>query len=175
MKTHTAWFNFILVLALGAVAGACRAPAPKAKKYKEPVALRFHLEVNPDGTEKSQPQTIGRSAPFTVNVQKDAFVTEFEITEAEVVDDSMGGFAIRVQFNRRGTWLLEQYSTANKGRRVAIFTQFDDIVRWLAAPVLEKRITNGAFSFTPDATRAEADRIVRGLNEQGKEVKKDDR
>lgn len=34
---------------------------------------------------------------------------------------------------------------------------------WLAAVLVRDRISNGVFRFTPDATRAEGDRIVRGL------------
>jgi len=175
MKIQIRRFNFILLLTLGLVVSGCSSPGPKAKKVKEPTTLRFHLEVNRDGSDKSGPVTIGRSAPFGVNVQKEAFLTEFDITEARVVDDSMGGFSLRIQCNRRGTWLLEQYTTANKGRRAAIFCQFGTNAWWLAAPIMEKRIADGAFSFTPDASRVEADRIVRGLNQQGVDVKKDDR
>ncbi len=176
MKIIGAWFNFILVLALAAAVYGCGSvPGSKVKKWKDPTVLRFHLEMNPDGTDKVGPVAIGRSAPFVINVQKESFLTEFEITEAAVVDDSLGGFNLRVQFNRRGTWLLEQYTTANKGSRVAILCQYETNAWWLAAPIIEKRIANGAFSFTPDASRTEAERIVRGLNEQGKDVKEDDR
>ena len=83
----------------------------------------------------------------------------------------MGSFAIALQFDRRGTWLLEQYTVSGKGRRAAIFSQFSD-TRWLAAPILNRNITDGRFVFTPDATRAEAERIVRGLNNVAKVVKK---
>jgi hypothetical protein len=34
---------------------------------------------------------------------------------------------------------------------------------WLAAVLIRDRISNGLFRFTPDASRAEGDRIVRGL------------
>ena len=36
--------------------------------------------------------------------------------------------------------------------------------RWLAAPRISQRIKDGVLVFTPDATREEAERIVRGLN-----------
>jgi hypothetical protein len=83
----------------------------------------------------------------------------------------MGGFQVMIQFDRQGTWLLEQYSVAARGKRVAIFSQFGE-ARWLAAPVLARRIADGLFVFTPDATRAEAERIVRGLVTVAKKAQK---
>ena len=45
---------------------------------------------------------------------------------------------------------------------------------WLAAVLIRQRISSGVFRFTPDASRAEGNRIVRGLrNVIGKENKKD--
>jgi hypothetical protein len=45
---------------------------------------------------------------------------------------------------------------------------------WLAAVLIRQRISNGLFRFTPDASRAEGNRIVRGLrNVIGKEKKKE--
>ncbi len=45
---------------------------------------------------------------------------------------------------------------------------------WLAAVLIRQRISDGLFRFTPDASRAEGNRIVRGLrNVIGKEKKKE--
>jgi len=44
--------------------------------------------------------------------------------------------------------------------------------RWLAAPVISRRIPDGVLVFTPDASRAEADDIVLGLNNIAREVEK---
>ena len=137
-------------------------------KKKEVSTLHFHLEVTPDGTDTNAPVPIYRAAPIFVNVQKQPFLNEGSIVKASVVD-VMGGFAIFVQFDRQGTWLLEQYSVANRGRRIAIMSQFGE-VRWLAAPVMTKPITDGTLVFTPDATHEEADRIVRGLTNVTKEL-----
>ncbi len=174
MKCCTVQFNLILSLALIMVVAGCASPGPNGARVKDPTVLRFHLEVNPDGTGRNKPVSVNRSTPFMVNVNKEPFVTEYNVMDAAVVDDSLGGFFIHVQFNHQGTLLLEQYSTANKGKQIAIFTQFDDTARWLAAPVLKERIANGAFAFTPDASREEAERIVLGLNELGKQVRKDE-
>jgi preprotein translocase subunit SecD len=160
-------FNTYLLACVVAVATltACESLGGK----KEASTLRLHVEVTPDGTENNGPVPIGRTEPpVYVNVEKQPFLNEGTISKASVVDD-LGGFAISVQFDQKGSWLLEQYSTAHKGRRVAILSQFGK-VRWLAAPVMTNRITDGKLVFTPDATREEADRIVRGLNKVAKEM-----
>ena len=42
-------------------------------------------------------------------------------------------------------------------------SQFGEM-RWLAAPMITRQIQDGIFVFTPDASREEAERIVRGVN-----------
>jgi preprotein translocase subunit SecD len=166
MKIRQFRFNSYLPWVLGAVlAGACQTPehAKEKSEKKETSVLRLHLEVNPDGTDRSAMAQIGRPTSFLVNIEKQAFVTEFDMVRAEVVDDAFGGFGLKVQYNQHGTWLLESYTTANRGKRLAVFAEFGE-VRWLAAPRITKRITDGLFTFTPDATREEAQRIARGLN-----------
>src|SRR5258706_16126352 len=86
-------------------------------KKKEASTLRLHLEVTPDGTDSNSPVPINRAAPIYVNVQKEPFLNEGSIAKAALLD-VMGGFSIFIQFDRRGTWLLEQYSTANRRRPV---------------------------------------------------------
>jgi preprotein translocase subunit SecD len=166
MKFRQFRFNTYLPWVLGAVlAGACHTPDKGKEKSekKETSVLRLHLEVNADGTDRSALAQIGRQTSFLVNIDKHAFLTEFDMVRAEVVDDEFGGFGLKVQYNQHGTWLLEQYTTANRGKRFAIFAEFGE-VRWLAAPRVTKRISDGIFTFTPDATREEAQRIARGLN-----------
>lgn len=162
-------FNTYLLLALClSLTGGCQ--TAESKRKNELTTLRLHLEVNADGTQHNEPVPIYRAKPILVNVEKKPFVDEGNMAKAEVID-VLGGFAIQIQFDRQGTWLLEQYSTANKDRHIAIFSQFGE-TRWLAAPVISQRIANGLFTFTPDATREEAERIVLGLNNVAREVKK---
>jgi hypothetical protein len=162
-------FNPYLLLTLAVLATAALGCQTGAKR-KELATLRLHLEVNPDGTDRNAPAAIGRAAPFYVNAETQPFLDETSVTQAWVVE-GLGGFQLLVQFDRRGTWLLDQYSTVNKGKRVAIYSEFGQS-RWLAAPVLANRITDGTLVFTPDATREEAERIVRGLLQVAKQVQK---
>lgn len=143
------------------------------KKPKELSTFRMHIETNPDASGKSAPVTIGRTGPFAVNIEKTPFITEYHVETVSVLD-ALGGFQIMVQLNQQGTWLLEQYSTAAREKRAAIFSNWDE-PRWLAAPKLSRRISDGVIVFTPDATREEADRIVRGVNNLVKEIKKGNR
>lgn len=162
-------FNiYLLSLLLGCFL-ACKTTEER-KRSKEASTLRLHLEVNPDGTEHNSGVPIYRERPMMVNVNRAPVLNEGDVQEAAVVD-AMGGFVIRIQFNRHGSLVLESTTTAYRGRRIGIQSQFTE-TRWLAAPVITKRISNGVFVFTPDASREEAERIVRGLNNVANEIKK---
>lgn len=168
MKIRPSCFNTYLWLALlAALATGCR--SGRSEKKME-ASLRFHLESNLDGTERSQPIAVGRSAPFAMSAETRSFLTEFNIERASVVE-APGGFVISVQFDREGSWILEQYSGAHKGKRVAVAAEFGEL-RWIAAPIMRDRITNGLFVFTPDTSREEAERIVRGVNLVAQQVRK---
>ena len=163
-------FNSYLAMALVlGLASTVGCSSTKPHKLKE-ASLRLHLEVNQDGSDRNEPIPVGREQPFFVNVDKHAFLTEFNIERASVVQ-SMGGYSITVQFNKEGTWLLEQYTTANKGKRMAIAAEFGEM-RWIAAPVIHQRIANGLLVFTPDVSRDEADLLVSGLNKLAEDVRK---
>lgn len=140
----------------------------KTAEQKQESALRLYLEVTPNPTTTNVLAMIGRTRPFPVYVEKEPFLYENNVASAKV-SDVMGGFEIELQLDQKGTWLLEQYTTANKTRHIAVFSIFGE-GRWLAAPLITRRIADGKLSFTPDATREEAERIVRGLNRVAKLV-----
>jgi hypothetical protein len=145
----------------------------KNKEEKLPATLRLHMETNPLPGDRSEEVLVLRAAPMPITIEKAPFLNESQIAEAAVVD-TPEGFVLLVQFNRQGTWLLEQYSAANSHRRVAIRSQFristNVFDRWLAAPMVRGRISDGLISFTPDADRSEAEVIARGLNNVAKKV-----
>jgi preprotein translocase subunit SecD len=167
-------FNIYLLAAL-AVLGVSGCKSSGEKQSKKLLAtLRLHVEASRDSTQSGEPVPIYREKPVWVTIQKTPFLTEANVAEAKVVDVG-GDFALRIQFDRPGTRMLEQCSTANRGRRIAVFSQFGKQVqdfRWLAAPVNNRRITDGVFVFTPDANREEADEIAFGLNNVAKKVQK---
>lgn len=171
MMFHAKWFNIYLILVLATVlASGCQ--SPETKKKKELAALHLHMEANPDPLHHTEVASIIRENPFEVTVERTPFLTDANIAEAKVIN-AMGGFAISIQFNREGQWLLEQYTTANRGRKIAVFCQWGAELkehRWLAAPAVSKRISDGLFIFTPDASREEADEIALGLNNVAKKM-----
>jgi hypothetical protein len=168
-------FNLYLRLALAltlALASGCMSPEEQAKRH--PAKISIHLETRPDGTNLNEAVPIYRKEPVMVNVERIAFVNELNVADAKVID-VVGGFALRLQFDRQGTWLLEEKSTASASKRFAIFCKFGPnlrISRWLAAPVISGRISDGVLTFTPDATREEAEVIAQGLSNVGREVSK---
>lgn len=165
------YFLFVAALALLVGGAGCTAAQKEARRKKfEQSSIRLHLSANPDPQGTTTNAMVGQSAPFSVTIQKAAFLTEFNLDRADV-SDTVGGFVIGLQFNPEGTITLEQYTTAYRGRQIVIGAEFGPI-RWLAAPVIRQRITDGRLVFTPDATREEAERIVRGLNRVADLVKK---
>ena len=173
MKIRVMRFNIYLIGAFLIVLASGCATAESKRKH-QPGKLDVHLEVPRDNTNLSEPVPIYRAHPVMVNVQKEAFLSELNLAGAKVVD-AMGGFAIELQFDRQGTWILEEFSTQNHGKRFAIHCDFGDQLkesRWLAAPMITKGISDGVLVFTPDATREEADQLVLGLNNVAREVQK---
>ena len=142
------------------------------KKNKEVSALRVHIEINSDKTGTSQTVSVLRSDPVLINIANDPVLTEASIIAAKVID-AHGGFGIQIQFDESSGLVLEQYSAANPGKHFAIFGQWGEKVengRWLAAPLITHRISDGILSFTPDMSREEADRLVLGLNNVAKKI-----
>jgi hypothetical protein len=174
MKIPFSAFNIYLSLLLSPLLilqTGCKTTEQK-KKDKEASTLRFHIEMNRDGTPYNSTVPVYRANPIQVSASRDPFLDEGDIELASVVDvDKLGGFGIRVQFNPHGRMVLENVTTSNKGQRIVIFSTFGQ-VRWLAAPVITHRISDGVLVFTPDATREEAERIVLGVNNVIKAIKK---
>jgi preprotein translocase subunit SecD len=165
-------FNIYLWASLGTLclATGCKSQGEK----KHPLStLELHVEVGQDNGGDNEMVPILREHPVYVNVAKDPFLDAADIVEANVVDD-LGGFKIRLKFNWRGTQLLQSFSTSYRGKRIAVFAAFGP-ARWLAAPVIQKPLADGVFTFTPDATREESERLVKGLNNVTDDIKKSDK
>jgi preprotein translocase subunit SecD len=169
MKALARQFNIYLALAilLGGVCGCQTNPQDKVVG-----ALRVHIEVNPDPAGTSKTISVLRSDPVLVTIKSEPFLTEANVVAAKVMD-ATGGFAIDFKFDENGAWLLEQYSAANPGRHFVIFGQWGDKLangRWLAAPIITRRISDGRLVFTPDCSRGEADQLALGLNNFAKNI-----
>jgi len=169
-------FNLYLILAMimGVAAVGCKSTDGQKKKLLS--TLRLHQETNPDLMGRSETVEVYRASPVGFTVDKAPFLSEANVKEAKVVDVT-GGFVLELQFDRQGGWLLEQYTGAGRGKHILVFSQFvnpgEEKInkgRWLAAPQVHTHVTDGRFSFTPDATREEAERIAQGLNNVAKKL-----
>jgi preprotein translocase subunit SecD len=172
MKISGKGFNIYLLAALAA-AVACGCQSTAQKQTKQALStLHLHLESGGDRTKSTESIPVYREKPIWVNVQKQPFLNEANVAAASVVDE-VGGYSLRVLFDEDGKVLLEECTTRNRGRRIAIFSQFAPQLkdyRWLAAPTISHRISDGVLVFTPDATREEAEEIAAGLNNVAKKT-----
>jgi hypothetical protein len=142
--------------------GSDKEKGQEKKAPRREAILRLHLETNADVPERVTTATIGRTAPFSVTVEKHAFLSEESIVKADLLETS-GGYSISLQYDPIGTGVLDQYSTANKGRHLAVWAEFGQ-VRWIAAPLITKRITDGKVTFTPDLSHEDAEKLIDGIN-----------
>ena len=188
MITGRTRFNIYLWLVIASLAAGCATSSKtpeeiahdKEEKEKDKLVgtVRVHVQVPAGGDEAFTTEAeVIRDSPIKVPVARNPFLTEASLSEAKVID-AQGGFKIQLQFDQHGSMLLEQYTSLNPGKRFAIFCTFGPPgqkgeSRWLAAPVIPKRIGNGILVFTPDASREEAEIIVRGLSNVGKKVQKE--
>jgi preprotein translocase subunit SecD len=165
-------FNiYFLVTLAAAMACSCQS-TPERQAKKALSTLHLHLESGSDRTKSTESIPVYREKPVWITVQKQPFLTEANVAAASVVDE-VGGYSLRIQFDDDGKILLEECTTRNRGRRLAIFSQFAPELkdyRWLSAPVISRRISDGLLVFTPDATREEAQEIADGLNNVAKKT-----
>ena len=168
MKIRFPGINIYFLLLLLAATAGCQSEGHK--RGKEAATLRLFLESGRGSMDTGTGVPIYRANPIRISVDREPFLTEADLDSASVVD-LPGGFGIEAQFNGHGALVLEGVTVAHKGQRIAVQSHFGE-TRWLAAPMINKRISNGQLTFTPDATREEAERIVRGLSNVVAKIKK---
>lgn len=165
-------FNAYLLLAGVILTTGCKT-AEERDRDATVATLRLHLEVNPDET--GQNETVEISG-VSIRVNKSPFLDEGSLEQAAVVDTRDGGFAIQLQYNRHGTLVLDNVTTEYRGRHYVVFAQFGvhrvDHARWLAAPLIGRRIANGYLIFTPNVSRDEAGQLALGLSNVIRKIKK---
>jgi len=172
MMTGAGRFNTYLFLLALALSAGCKS-AEERRHDKAITTFRLHLEANQGGTDST---AVIEIAGAQIYVNNSPFLDETSVTNAAVVDTRDGGFAIRVRYDRHGTLVLDTVTTENRGRHLAIFTQFGpgklEQKRWLGAPYIGSSIASGVLIFTPNSTRPEAEQVVQGLNNVAKKLKK---
>jgi hypothetical protein len=171
MKSGWRVFNSFLVLAAILLFASC-STSEERKRKKEISNLRVHVEADNSG-DRSSAITVLRSNPIQINVEGEPLLDERNVNNAVLIDRPDGTYEIQLQLNRRGNWILERTTVSHRGKRLAIFSYFGQ-ARWLAAPLITGKNSTGLLTFTPDASREEAERIVRGLNNIIRKLQRDE-
>lgn len=173
MRRWRRWFNsnFIIFLVfVGFVTTGCKT----SKEDKQVSTVRVHVQTHEDPSGHYKKVPVYRDAPkYSFYIDPSPILTEIDLTEASLVEEeSWNGFHLDLQFDHRGSLKLENITATHVGRRLVIFSQFNKTNRWLAAPLIHERISDGKLTFVPDATRSEAEAIVTGLQNVIKEKQK---
>jgi len=157
------WFSpmWILACLLGCVLVGCAGKKSKKDPDKDASTLRLHMETQP-GILGSGKVKVIRSQPITIAIEKEPFLDEGFVKAARVME-TPGGHAIGVEFTERGALRLQMATGTRAGRRMVIWSRWTE-GRWLAAVIVSRANDTGVIVFTPDASREECERIVRGLN-----------
>lgn len=168
MKIRLDSFNTYLTAFLLAICCGCETnQSDESNPKKQLSTIRLHMEAVP-GTDGALEVPVYRAAPRMMRFEREPILSENNILEATLVDQA-GLFAIELKLDKKGTWLLERYSVTGRGLHLGVFSHWGP-ARWLAAPTLDKVNSSGRILFTPDASKEEADRIVRGLNNARKKL-----
>ena len=183
MKTNFTRFNTFLcaALLLAPLIGCATKSDDKSddtEKHdkKEATVIELHIEGDAEDVNDTIAVPVGRDNPIAVEVEKDPFMDAQYLENAQVMDEADGLFSIRLKFDWQGTSLLNAETARNPGRRVAVYCEFGKGKEkhfYIASPKITRPISNGIFTFSPAVTHEEAERIVRGLNNVAKQVKKD--
>lgn len=163
MRLRLVRFNiYLLLVGLVWAATGCKSSEERARD-KEATSLRIFLEASSELIgDKTAVVPVFRDSPVLVRITKEPILDEGHLTDARIVD-LVGGFGIQLKFDFRGTLTLESVTSSYRGQRLVLYSMTTE-GRWLAAPKITASIKDGTLLFTPDATREEAERIVRGLN-----------
>lgn len=171
LRAVVQWFGFLGLAAVAlTVAAGCKSPEQRNRNKVHYTELFFHGGA-PGGLADTNRVMVVNVAGYPVAIQKQAFLTEVDLEDAEVVDSPGGGYALRLSYNDHGRLVLDTYAAANRGKQIAIFARYgvrkDKEVPltevWLAAPLMTRQIPDGIITFTPTVDKEELYRILDGL------------
>ncbi len=164
MKFRPVRFNSYFIALLAALLTACEStdPSGSTKVASDVATLRIHLETHADPMGLSRRISVGRESAQTFFITP-PMLSEQNLTAARLWEGNEEQFAIHLQFDRDGIRTLEMLSMSYRGKRLALGSQFPE-PRWIGTFRMDRRIADGTLLFRPDATREEAVKIVRLLN-----------
>jgi preprotein translocase subunit SecD len=163
MRAARPCINLLLALALFAAGAAGCASSDKKEKAKYLKHVRVHVETRHDIPERSMPAELSNGMRYMV--ERLPILNENHVSGAAILD-SQGGYQVELRFDDMGTRILESYTSAAAGRHLAIMADIDGEGRWVAAPLIRRRIANGVLAFSPAASREDMERLVQGLNRE---------
>jgi hypothetical protein len=197
MRGQLTGFNTYLTSALALVAAltlGCKSTEEKQREHTR-TTLWLHLETaenSPDTNHVMKVEIAGAS----LNCDTRPFLTDENLLKAEIAPMPEGGQALRLQFDERGRLIIDQYTNQHRFKRVIFFAEWGvdydrkSVLadwgfrqprqspktkltrRWLAAPRMTRRVSDGTIVFTPDLSSEELDQLVLGLNNKIKENQK---
>lgn len=167
MKFRPTPFNrFLLFLAL--LATGCQTDS--LPKPAEASTLRLFLEARPNAAARTQPIMVFLDAPLRITVENEPFLNESSVEAAKVIEAG-GKYGVEIAFTTHGKLILETTTLANRGRHIAVFSNYPD-GRWIGAPLINQRLGDGVLLFRMDGSRDDAERFVSGLNKVATALKK---
>lgn len=192
MKSRLHSFNIYFCALAAVLAGGCGLHGFGGMSgKKEYTLLRVYLEArNGAKTGAETVEVLGKP----MYVESEPFLTEADVQTAKLVDYPDGTYAVQVNFNDHGKIVLDMTTSSSRGLNMLIYSFFPpkgweqpkdqgDFTRekvvagkarvssWSAARI-KGGINSGALIFTPDASHAEAERMVLGLNNMVSEINK---
>ena len=134
-------------------------PACASKLPKDAATLSMHLPASAGLPESRRIPLIVPNPHLTLEVDSFAVLTERDLDKVDLKGQGEE-FLIRLVFNTHGTITLDSVSNNNRDEMLVVLING----RPVAAPRLKRRIVDGTFEFTPDLSREEAEKVVKGLN-----------
>lgn len=133
------------------------------QKKSEESTLRIYEQVDAAlPAETVQTVEIPR-AGLKLTISPFPTLSERDVQSAELYDTA-GGKAIFLRFDPTGTVALDEMTTRNRGRYVAVLINNHPVSAWL----VDQRIINGQFLVEGDLTDEEAKKVVDDLNKLSK-------
>ncbi len=180
---HRSFNTYLAVsLALLALASLGCKTAEERRRDHTHTTLWLHLETSAYSPDTNHVMAV-QIAGANLRCDSRPFLTEADVQGAAIVPAPEGGQSLRIEFSDHGRMVLDALTSQHRLQRILVFTQFGLVYkssksktqvkkRWLAAPRITRRITDGVAVFTADATPEELDQLVLGLNNVAKENRK---
>jgi len=191
MQSWLRSFNIYLLAAGAVFAGGCSS-MHRLNPNKDYATLSVFPEGRPAD---SLPVQVGWNKT-TMYIEANPILTEEDVSKATLVDRPDGSYEIQLTFTGHGKTVLEMQTIGKQGKHLVIFANFrpkgwkepEDgapaaegtpqpgqprMIFWLAAPLIPQNgISNGSLRFEPEASHADAEKIVLGWNNMAKETHK---